>query len=179
MKAPAVLLLFASLCFAQAGKVELFGVVTDPSGLAVSKARVVAEEQSTSARVETTTGSRGEYHLLGLSVGDYELNVEQSGFRTWKQTGLTLRLADQIELNIRLELGQQSQSVEVNSAAPLLQTALGAVTYNVDEHKITTLPLDGRNFIPLVALSPGVALPGGGSLLPHQRQPPTHQRISL
>jgi hypothetical protein len=56
--------------------------------------------------------------------------------------------------------------VEVTAAASLLQTVTGEVSFNVDQRKVETLPLDGRNYVPLVALSPGVALPGGGSLLP-------------
>ena len=62
---------------------------------------------------------------------------------------------------MKLEVGQASESVEVTAAAPLLQTASGEVSLNVEEKKISTLPLDGRNFIPLVTLSPGVALPNG------------------
>ena len=69
-------------------------------------------------------------------------------------------------MNVTLQVGQPAQSVEVTAEAPLLQTATGDVSFNVDSQKVETLPLDGRNFIPLVALSPGVALPGGGSLLP-------------
>src|SRR5207247_9045227 len=79
---------------------------------------------------------------------------------------ITLRIEDKIAVDIKLEIGQQSDSVEVTAAAPLLQTASGDVSFNVDQAKIVTFPLDGRNFIPLVALAPGVALPGGGSLLP-------------
>jgi hypothetical protein len=164
-----VVLLFLAIgipCFAQGGRAELFGLVEDPSALPVAKAKVLASARATGAQFETTTGDRGEYHLLGLTTGVYDLTVEQSGFRMYKQTGITLRLADQTRLNVRLELGQPAQSVEVAGEAPLLQTANGATTYNVDQTKIQTLPLDGRNFIPLVALSPGVALPGGGSLLP-------------
>ena len=89
------------------------------------------------------------------------LTVEQPGFRTYRQSGITLRLADRTELDVKLEIGQPSQSIEVTAAAPLLQTASGEVSLNIDEKKITTLPLDGRNFIPLVTLSPGVALPSG------------------
>src|SRR5262249_62231814 len=58
------------------------------------------------------------------------------------------------------------QAVNVTAQASLLETANGTVSYHVNQSELETLPLDGRNFIPLVALSPGVALPGGGSLLP-------------
>jgi hypothetical protein len=118
------------------------------------------------ARFAATSDERGAYHILGLPAGHYVLIVEQPGFRTFRQSGITLRMLDQTTLNVTLEIGQPTQSIEVTAAAPLLQTASGTVSFVVDETKVTTLPLDGRNFIPLVALSPGVALPGGGSLLP-------------
>jgi hypothetical protein len=150
-------------CFGQA---ELFGTIRDPSGLPVSRAKVKAEQQSTAAAFATSSDERGEYHLLGLPAGPYVVTVEQPGFRSYKQSGITLRLADHTGLDVKLEVGQPLQSVEVTAAAPLLQTAGGDVSFTVDRTRVDTLPLDGRNFIPLVALSPGVALPGGGNLLP-------------
>jgi hypothetical protein len=150
----------------QAGRSELFGVVKDQEGLVLVKAGVVAEEAATGARFLAETDGHGEYHLLGLPAGLYSLSVDQTGFRGYKQTGIRLRLGDQISLDIKLAVGPASQAVEVKAEAALLQTASGGVGFNVDQEKIEALPLDGRNFIPLVALSPGVALPGGGSLLP-------------
>jgi hypothetical protein len=162
----AALAAFSPYCFAQAGKAELFGAIQDPQGLAVTKAKVTGEVQATGARFEVMTDDRGEYHLLGLAAGQYVLTVEKTGFRPYRQGGITLRIGDQIRLNVRLELGQASQSVDVNAEASLLETVSGSVSYHVSQPQLETLPLDGRNFIPLVALSPGVALPGGGSLLP-------------
>jgi len=153
-------------CLGQAGRAELFGTVQDPSGLAVYRAKVEAEDQATMAHYGANSDERGEYHILGLPAGQYTLTVEQPGFRTYKQSGITLRLGDRTAIDAKLQLGQPSQTIEVTAEAPLLQTAGGDVNLNVDQQKITTLPLDGRNFIPLVALAPGVALPGGGSLLP-------------
>ena len=162
----ATLVSLSPCCFGQAGKAELFGAIQDPQGLAAATAKVTSEEQSTGARFEAITGDRGEYHLLGLSAGQYVLRVEKPGFRPYRQEGIALRIGDQIRLDVKLELGQPSQSVEVNAQASLLETASGSVSYHVSRPQLETLPLDGRNFIPLVALSPGVALPGGGSLLP-------------
>ena len=159
-----ILLAMAAVpCFGQA---ELFGTIRDPSGLPVSRAKVKAEQRSTAAAFSTSSDERGEYHLLGLPAGPYVVTVEQPGFRPYKQSGITLRLAEHARLDLKLELGQPLQSVEVTAAAPLLQTAGGDVSFAVDQTRVDTLPLDGRNFIPLVALSPGVALPGGGNLLP-------------
>ncbi len=160
------LTLTSVLCFGQAGRAELFGTIQDPSALAVPKAKVEAEDQATMVHYSVTSDDRGEYHILGLHTGQYTLTVEQPGFRTYKQSGITLRLDDRTGINVKLEIGQPSQTIEVTAEAPLLQTASGEVSLNVSEQKITTLPLDGRNFIPLVTLAPGVALPGGGSLLP-------------
>ena len=139
----------------------MFGAILDPSGRAVQTAKVEAEDQATMARFATISDARGDYHLLGLPAGQYVLTVEQPGFRTYRQSGIVLRLADQTSLDVKLEVGRPSQSVEVTAAAPLLQTASGEVSLNVGEKRIKALPLDGRNFIPLVALSPGVALPNG------------------
>ena len=159
-------LLFIAPCFGQAGRAELFGAVQDPSGLPVANARVQAEDQATTARYSVLSDGSGQYHLLGLAAGSYVLTVEQPGFRTYRQSGITLRVDDRTSLDVKLEVGQAAQSVEVTAAAPLLETASGEVSFHVEESKVETLPLDGRNFIPLVALAPGVALPGGGSLLP-------------
>ncbi|HTD44377.1 MAG TPA: TonB-dependent receptor [Bryobacteraceae bacterium] len=129
------------------------------------KAKVEVEDQATMVRYSAVSDERGEYHLLGLPAGQYVLSVEQPGFRTYRQSGITLRLGDRTGLDVKLDIGQPSQTMEVTSAAPVLQTASGEVSLNVEEKKIVTLPLDGRNFIPLLTLAPGVALPGGGSIL--------------
>jgi hypothetical protein len=162
----AALLAFSQPCFAQAGKAELFGTVEDPQGLVVAKAKVTSQEQATGTESSVITDYRGEYHLLGLSAGRYVLTVEKPGFRPYRQEGITLRIGDQARLTVKLQLGESSQSIAVNAEATLLETASSSVSYHVSQPQLETLPLDGRNFIPLVALSPGVALPGGGSLLP-------------
>jgi Carboxypeptidase regulatory-like domain len=155
----------STLCFGQAGRAELFGAIQDPTGLAVPKAKVEAADQATMVRYSAVSDERGEYHVLGLPAGQYVLTVQQPGFHMYRQSGITLRLADRAAIDLRLEVGQPSQSVEVTAEAPLLQTASGEVSLHVEEKKISALPLDGRNFIPLLTLAPGVALPGGGSLL--------------
>jgi hypothetical protein len=165
-------LVFAALaaisapCFGQAGKAELFGSVKDPEGLSVAGAAVICAQEATGARREMTTNDEGDYHFLGLPAGQYALEVERPGFRTYRQTGIALRVADQTRLDVKLEVGPASQSVDVRAEATLLETVNGSVGYHVSQPQLHTLPLDGRNFIPLIALAPGVALPGGGSLLP-------------
>ena len=161
------LLMCAAPVFPQAGKAELFGTILDPSNLPVPNAKVAAQDQGTMARFATLTNERGEYHLLGLAAGSYVLDVELPGFRPYRRSGITLRIGDQVMVDVALTVGgPQAQAVEVNAAAPLLQTVSGQVGFGVGQTRVASIPLDGRNFIPLVALAPGVALPGGGSLLP-------------
>src|ERR1700682_3404893 len=138
-----VLLLASAACFGQAGRAQLFGTILDPSNLPVPNARVQAEDQATMVRYSAISDERGEYHILGLPAGQYVLTVEQPGFQMYRQSGITLRLADRTAIDVKLEVGQPSQSVEVTAAAPLLQTASGEVSLHVEEEKIATLPLDG------------------------------------
>jgi hypothetical protein len=160
------LLTMAAACFGQAGRAELSGTILDPSGLPIAKASVKAEDQATALNYATTTDERGQFHLLGLPASGYVLTVEHPGFRLYRQSGITLRIAEQVALNVTLQVGATTQEVSVTAAASMLQTASGDVNFQVDRDRVETLPLDGRNFIPLVAMAPGVALPGGGSLLP-------------
>ena len=161
----AISLVSSALCWGQAGYAEILGTIHDPSGRAIPRAKVDAENQATMARYSVVTDGRGEYHILGLPTGPYSLIVQQTGFRLYRQAGITLRLADRTTLDVKLEVGQPTQSVNVTASVPLLQTTSSEVSLNVAEKIISTLPLDGRNFIPLLTLAPGVALPGGGSIL--------------
>src|SRR6516162_4908038 len=160
-----IVCLLSTSLFAQAGRAELFGVIRDSASLPVPGASVQAEDQATMVRYSGTSDERGEYHLVGLPASNYVVTVEQPGFRMYRQSGITLRLAERTVLDVALQVGQASQTVEVTAAAPVLQTTSGEVSLNMDEKKVTTLPLDGRNFVPLVTMAPGVALPGG-SVLP-------------
>src|SRR5215831_17632243 len=93
---------------AQGGPAELFGVIRDSSGLPVLRASIQAEDQATMARYSGTSDDRGEYHLVGLPASNYVVTVEQPGFRTYRQSGVTLRLAERVALDIPLQVGQTS-----------------------------------------------------------------------
>src|ERR1700730_19218036 len=99
-----VLLLGSVTCLGQAGRADLFGTILDPSGLPVSKAKVEAEDQATMAQYSATSDERGEYHILGLPAGQYVLTVQVTGFRMYRQSGITLRLGDKIAINVTLEI---------------------------------------------------------------------------
>ena len=151
------------LCLAES---EILVSVTDPAHLAIANARVVIKQQGTGALFGVTEAAGGVYRGLGLPPGDYLVSVSAPGFLNTTSSGVTVLLAQSATLAVTLSLGvAAAQSVQVSSTSVLLGTENGALRYTVEQHKIVNLPLDGRNFIPLVALSPGVALPQG-SVLP-------------
>ncbi len=110
--------------------------------------------------------ARGSYHLLGLPSGEYVLTVEAPGFRPYRQSGLLVGPVGRVILDVRLEVGGPgAAAIEVTARGGLLETGGGQVGFTVDQSQVLATPLDGRNFISLLALSPGVALPAR-SLLP-------------
>ena len=113
------LLFGASLCYAQAGKAEFFGLVLDSSGLPVPGATVALEGQATLVKQSSSTSERGEYHFFGLGPGTYRVSIVKQGIREYRHEGLQPRVADRISLDIRLELGDVVQTVDVTAAAPL------------------------------------------------------------
>ena len=108
--------------------------------------------------METTISSRCRPERTGSTLS-------KQGFATLHRDGIVIRVGDQISLDLELRVGDVSQSVEVTAAAPLLQSSRGTASFVVEQKKMVSLPLDGRNFVPLIALSPGVNLPPG-NLLP-------------
>src|SRR5262245_28828366 len=144
---------------AQSTKVELTGLVRDPAGLPIEGAAVRLLNVNTQLEQSTNSTADGTYHFFALLPGTYTISVEKAGFAALRRDGISLRVGDQIALDLTLRIGNVTESVNVTAAAPLLQSTRGTVIYVVEQQKVGTLPLDGRNFIPLIALAPGVMLP--------------------
>src|SRR5262245_59691437 len=149
---------------AQSTKVELSGGVRDPAGLPVEGAGVSLVNNNTQGEQAYVTGPDGVYHFFALPPGTYTITVTKNGFTTLRRDGVALRVGDQISLDFPLQIGGVTETVNVTEAAPLLQNTRGTVGFVVEQRKVVTLPLDGRNFVPLIALSPGVMLPPTSTL---------------
>ncbi len=150
---------------AQSTKAELFGLVTDPAGLPILDATVELENAGTDIRQTVVSQAPdGRYQFFAVSPGVYRLTTTKQGFRTVRREGIQLRVGDRVTFDLRLELGEVSESIEVTADAPLIQASRGTVSYVAEQKRVVTLPLDGRNFVPLMALSPGVNLPPGSTL---------------
>jgi len=161
-----MMLVVSHLCgelHAQSTKVELSGVITDPTGLPVEGAEVQMLNTNTDVAQSVTSGAFGGYHFFALQPASYAITVTKSGFAVLRRD-VVLRVGDQVALDLGLQIGAVSESVNVTAATPLLQASRGTVSFVVEQQKVVTLPLDGRNFIPLIALSPGVMLPPASTL---------------
>ncbi len=131
------------------------GVVTDPSGAAVSGAKVTAKDLDRGTAFPTTTGSDGAYNLPRLPIGNYELRVENPGFQSALQSPIVLQLNQVAKVNIQLQVGNVNQTVEVTTAAPILQTETTQLGTVLDARTNVALPLATRNYNQLTLLSPG------------------------
>lgn len=140
-------------------------MIRDPNGLPISGAAVELTNTGTDVKLAAESATDGTYRFFALTAGIYQISVAKSGFTTLRRDGIGIRVGDQISLDLELKVGDISQSIDVTAAAPLLQSTRGTASFVVEQKKVVTLPLDGRNFVPLIALSPGVNLPPG-NLLP-------------
>ena len=162
---PFLILLLASSSHAQSTKAELFGVIRDPSGLPISGTVVDLRNADTQAKQSLDSDVSGSFHFSALSAGNYEVTAAKPGFATLHRLGILLSVGDRVNLDLELTIGNTAESIEVTAAAPLLQTTRGTAGFVMEQMRMVNLPLDGRNFVPLIALSPGVSLPPG-QLLP-------------
>jgi len=119
----------------------LVGNVTDPTGAAVPGAKVTVVNTETRIESSGVTNAEGAYYIPFLAVGSYQLAVEAAGFKRYVQSGIQLRAGEVPRIDVRLEVGEITQSVEVTGAAPLLQTETALVSQTMDALTLKGLPV--------------------------------------
>lgn len=154
----------ADTAFAQVGGSALVGTISDAAGTAVPGATVTAIAVDTNRRRSVVTDLSGAYAVPGLSPGSYGVRVESNGFRTLVRHGVRLSTGETIRLDLQLEVSGPSETVTVSADAPLLRGDSASLGQVIDHDKVVHLPLNGRSFITLAGLAPGVALPPGSAL---------------
>src|SRR5947208_13916803 len=152
-----VLFLSAVPVFAQLPTGTILGTVKDASGALIPGAAVTAQNVETGTSRSTLTNETGAYRLAALPVGHYDLRVELSGFKATTQRGLVLSVGDETVLNFSLEVGTPSQELVVSSDAPIVNTTTASLGGLVNEQKLAELPLNGRNYLDLTLLQPGIS----------------------
>jgi hypothetical protein len=154
----------AAMVSAQVGAGALTGVVVDPAGAVVPGATVTVTAVATNLSRFTVTGVDGRYSMPGLATGRYRVHVELSGFKPITRDGIGIATGETVRADLALVIGGVSEAVTVSDAS-LLRSETSGLGQVIDNKKIVDLPLNGRSFISLAGLAPGVALPPG-SLLP-------------
>jgi hypothetical protein len=156
-------ILLATPIAAQPTTVTLTGVVRDQDGGLVPGARVTATLAGRAHRRVTVTGDSGLYNLPLLLPGVYSVQIELAGFTTFARDGIRLYAGETSRLDVQLRLAPITETVMIVDEAPLLRTETAALGHIVDGDTVVALPLNGRNFITLATLAPGVALPPGSA----------------
>ena len=144
---------------------SIVGTVTDPSGAVVSGAKVTITNKATGQIVTTTTTSSGTYASGALTPGDYQVRIEGQGFKTTLFPA-TVQVNTTASGNIKLEVGQSAQVVEVQASELAVNTEQATVQGVLTSEQIENLPINGRNFLDLAQLEPGVQIQDGGTFDP-------------
>ena len=135
---------------------EITGEVKDQSGAIAPNASITATNTATNASRTTRTNEAGIYSFPALVPGTYQVKVEAPGFQSMLRSNVNLQVQQTARIDFTLIIGQATQTIEVSSSAVLLTTESATVGTVIEQKSITDLPLNGRDFLQLVALSPNV-----------------------
>ncbi len=137
------------------------GTVTDPSGEPVGEAGVTVLNPETGFSRSVLTNDVGAYSFPNLQVGTYLVTVEVEGFKTFLAQNIVLNVSDVREVNAQLGLGELTEQMTVTSSSIVVETIGGEVAGLITGEQVRELPLNGRNFLQLTQLMPGVSAPDG------------------
>lgn len=156
----AIALLSTVPLWAQSARSLILGTITDPSGAAVTGAKVIVENSATGFNSTTQSGEGGSYTMPNLLPGTYRITVAAQGFRTEVVNEIVVNLDQTVRIDVKLDIGDLATRVEVAASTPVVQTDSSSVGQIVDGKQISTMPLNGRqNLFGLLALAPGVQNP--------------------
>ena len=151
----AILLLFSiPRIEAQAVSIaSVTGRATDPTGAVLSGAKVTMTAIDTNTVHEAVTDSSGSYNFPSLPIGPYVMRVTAVGFEIYEQKGLDLNVNDALQVNVVMKVGADTQKVEVQADATMVQTQQNMVSQVMDQQRVVDLPLNGRDPTQLITIS--------------------------
>jgi hypothetical protein len=153
-----LLALLLTACLPAMGQLttaDILGTVTDPTGAVIPNATIVLTNLGTNEKRTATSNSSGDYTFSVLPVGHYSISVKATGFEASITKDLSVEAGDRARNDVHLVTGSESTVIEVTATTPLLQADSATVSSTVTAKAVQDLPLNGRNFVQLVALVPG------------------------
>jgi carboxypeptidase family protein len=153
-------LLLTSEVAAQTGTTSLRGTVVDKTGGVVQGANVTLSNPARSTERTSTTSASGAYEFLSLPPGTYSLSVEMTGFRKYHQSSVQLLVDSPATVNMTLEVGSTTETIEVTAQAETLNTSNASLGIAFGENQVKQLPMEARNVPDLLSLQSGVAYTG-------------------
>src|SRR4051794_31990270 len=154
------LFLCATAALAQVNTGRIDGTVTDPTGAAVPGAEVNVGNSATGLQVKTTTNEKGDFTVPSLQAATYKVSVSKTGFRVATADGIVVNAGVPASVNIKLEIGQTNEVVEVSAGAEIVQATSATVSSTLGGRQIFELPFATRNAVELLVTQPGVQTPG-------------------
>lgn len=157
-------LLICVAAFSQANTGRIMGTVTDQSGGAIVGATVQITDVTTNVTRTLTTDDAGAYNAPNLSPSTYRIDVTHMGFRSVERADVVLEVGKELRADFSLQPGEQTQKITVTEALPMVETTNALLGGTLQPGTIQDLPLNGRNFMNLLQLRPGISIyPGGGA----------------
>src|SRR5215472_10122403 len=129
---------------AQVDTGSITGTVTDASGAVVNSAKVTLTNEGTGASLAVNTNSDGTYTFSPVKIGSYRIDASAQGFKTVSQPKVVVNVNGNVLVNLKLPPGSVTETVEVTTAIPVLQTQDASVGQVMDTHSVNSLPLNGR-----------------------------------
>lgn len=163
----------------QATTAKVVGTVTDGSGAAVPDSNVTITNAETSQARSTKTNTAGNYEFSFLPIGPYTLSIEARGFQKAAISQFQLSVDQVARINVQLQVGQITEQVSVTAAATGLQTEESSVGTVIDSQKVVELPLNGRSFVQLALLTPGVNPGTPGSITVRRNRGAVGQSVAM
>ena len=157
--AAAIFLCLSRSIFAQNWNSSVEGTVLDPAGAAIPQARVTLRSAATGLARATFSAETGYYSFPFLPVGTYELEVSHAGFASRIVSGLLLQVGQPARVDVALELARAQSVIRVDAQPPLVETASPALGDEIDNARVSLLPLNGRQFSQLALLAAGAVPP--------------------
>ena len=151
-----VTVLFAcSLCYSQVDRGTIAGSVLDQHAASISDATVVVTNTATGQSSRLTTNDAGAYIVNTLIIGSYSVSAEKAGFQKVLQSNVNVDVNKVVRVDLTLPVGAVTEQVEVNAAAPLVESETSSLGTVETQERIVDLPLNGRNFVQLAWLGAG------------------------